>query len=328
MVPRRLAGLTATLAGMDFAGPVLQVVLPVYGLIAVGWLALRAGAIAEDEVRRFTDFTFVVFVPAQLFRAMARTDFATLPLGVPLAYFCAALLVFGTVVALRWRYVSPLRAAVEGLGASFSNTVMIGIPLVSLGWGESGMVMLLSIIAFHSLVLLSIATFVFELASASGALGPALARAVKASLIHPVVLPILLGAGWSATGVPLPPALDATLGFLAAASSPLCLVLLGASLGRDGPLAVLRPAAGMTALKLIAMPLVALGIGHLVFDLSPLALTVIVLTAALPIGANVFLFAQRYQADTTAAAGAVVWSTLFAAPLLAVLLPLLPVPPR
>jgi predicted permease len=24
---------------MDFAGPVLQVVLPVYGLIAVGWLA-------------------------------------------------------------------------------------------------------------------------------------------------------------------------------------------------------------------------------------------------------------------------------------------------
>jgi predicted permease len=273
---------------MDFGGPVLEVVLPVYGLIAAGWLALRAGAIADTDVRRFTDFTFVVFVPAQLFRAMARTDFATLPLGVPLAYFCAALLVFGTVVAVRWQRVPPLQAAVEGLGA----------------------------------------TFVFELASASGSLGPAIGRAVKASLLHPVVLPILLGAMWSAIGAPLPKALDATLGFLAAASSPLCIVLLGASLGRDGPLAVLRPAAGMTALKLVVMPLVALGVGHVLFGLPPLVLTLIILTAALPIGANVFLFAQRYHADTTAAAGAVVWSTLLAAPLLAVLLPLLPVPPR
>ena len=198
------------------------------------------------------------------------------------------MLVFGTVVAVRWQRVPPLQAAVEGLGA----------------------------------------TFVFELASASGSLGPAIGRAVKASLLHPVVLPILLGAMWSAIGAPLPKALDATLGFLAAASSPLCLVLLGASLGRDGPLAVLRPAAGMTALKLVVMPLVALGVGHVLFGLPPLVLTLIILTAALPIGANVFLFAQRYHADTTAAAGAVVWSTLLAAPLLAVLLPLLPVPPR
>ena len=69
-------------------------------------------------------------------------------------------------------------------------------------------------------------------------------------------------------------------------------------------------------------------LGRWVFELPPLALTVVVLTAALPIGANVFLFAQRYRVDGVPVGAAVVGSTLLGAPVLAVLLPLLPVPPR
>jgi predicted permease len=76
---------------VELAGPELDVVLPVYALIAVGGAALRAGAPGADDVRRFTDFTFTVFVPAQLFLAMARTDFRALAPDVPAAYFATAL---------------------------------------------------------------------------------------------------------------------------------------------------------------------------------------------------------------------------------------------
>ena len=318
----------ATLRAVELAGPVLDVVLPVYGLIAAGWAAHRARLIADEDVRRFTDFTFRVFVPAQLFLAMARTDFGALQAGVPTAYFTAALAIFATVVLVRRRSVPTVRAAVEGLAASFSNTVMIGIPLVELGWGEAGLAMLLSIVALHSLLLLTTATFVFEVAAATGAPLVAVGRALRTSVLHPVILPIIAGAAWSALGPPLPGAAQATLGLLAAAASPLCLVLLGASLGRDGLRTGLRPALAMSALKLIAFPLLAAAIGRFVLALEPLALTVVILTATLQIGANVFLFAQRYRSDTSAIAAAVVWSTLLAAPILAVLLPLLPVPPR
>jgi hypothetical protein len=304
---------------VELAGPVLDVVLPVYGLIAAGWAAHRGRLIADEDVRRFTDFTFRVFVPAQLFLAKA---------GVPTAYFSAAFAIFATVVLVRRRSVPPVRAAVEGLAASFSNTVMIGIPLVKLGWGEAALAMLLSIVALHSLLLLTTATFVFEVAAATGAPLAAVGRALRTSVLHPVILPIIAGAAWSALGPPLPGAAQATLGLLAAAASPLCLVLLGASLGRDGLRTGLRPALAMSALKLIAFPLLAAVIGRFVLALEPLALTVVILTATLPIGANVFLFAQRYRSDTSAIAAAVVWSTLLAAPILAVLLPLLPVPPR
>jgi predicted permease len=310
------------------AGPVLDVVLPVYGLVAAGWIALRAGALGADDVRRVTRFTFLVFVPPQLFLAMARTDFATLEPGVPLAYFIAAFAVFFATFAWRRRSVAPLRAAVEGLAASFSNTVMIGIPLVRIGWDETALAMLLSIVALHSLLLLSTATLVFELATARGHPLAAVGRGLRAAVMHPVILPILVGAAWSALGVPLPGPLDATLGLLAAAASPLCLVLLGASLGRDGLRTALRPALALSAAKLLALPAAAAAVGALALGLPPLALTVVVLTAALPIGANVFLFAQHYDTATAPVAAAVVWSTLLAAPLLAVLLPLLPVPPR
>jgi predicted permease len=54
----------------------------------------------------------------------------------------------------------------------------------------------------------------------------------------------------------------------------------------------------------------------------------VVLTAAMPIGANVFPFAQRHRGDAASVGAAVVVSTLLAAPVPAILLPLLPMPPR
>jgi len=205
-----------TIRPVEIAGPVLDVVLPVYGLIATGWAAARAGRLRAEDVRRFSDLTFVVFVPALLFRAMARADFGALAPGVPLAYFAAALAMFGAVVALRWRRGARVDAAVDGLAASFSNTVMIGIPLARIGWGEPGLALLLSIVAFHSLVMLTSATFVFEVAAATGHPARAAGVALRRSLTHPVILPIVAGALWGAFGLPLPGPVDATIGLLAA----------------------------------------------------------------------------------------------------------------
>jgi len=313
---------------MEFAGPLLALVLPVYGLIAVGWIAVRGGVLAATDVAALSRFTFAVFVPPQLFLALAGTEFAGLQPAAPAAYFGAALLVFGVVTARRWRVVTPAAAAVDGLAASFSNTVMIGIPLVSLGWGAEGLVVLVSILALHALVMLTTATFLLEAAMVGGSPGPAALRALRAALLSPVILPILLGLAWSAGGLALPPAVGSTLGLLAAAAAPLCLVLLGASLSAAQARATLVPALQLSALKLLVHPLLAWLLGHHLFGLAPLTLSIVVLTAALPIGANVFLFAQRYRADAAAISAAVTLSTLLAAPLLAALLPLLPVPPR
>src|SRR5690606_32281630 len=116
----------------------------------------------------------------------------------------------------------------------------------------------------------------------------------RSSLIHPVVLPILAGLAWSAAGYSLPRPIEVPLGMLGAAAAPLCLVLLGASLGQFDLRRGLRPAAALTALKGFVHPLLAWSIGRFVLDLPALPLAVVTVAAALPIGANVYLFAQRY----------------------------------
>jgi predicted permease len=65
-----------------------------------------------------------------------------------------------------------------------------------------------------------------------------------------------------------------------------------------------RSAAGLCALTLPVLPAVVLAVARWGFHLSGLPLTVVVTVAALPIGSNALICAQRYrtlEAETTAA---------------------------
>ena len=96
------------------------------------------------------------------------------------------------------------------------------------------------------------------------------------------------------------------------------LVLLGASLSQYGIVTHWRPALVLALLKTICFPLVIWVIARFVFRLEPFAASVITLTAALPIGANVYLFAQRYRIAQGEMTAAVAMSTLISVITLAV----------
>ena len=88
------------------------------------------------------------------------------------------------------------------------------------------------------------------------------------------------------------------------------MVLIGLSLASYGVRDALKGALIITALKLLALPAAVLLIAHGVFGLSGLALAVVVMAAALPVGNNALMFAQRYQALEAQTTTATVFSTL------------------
>jgi len=167
------------------------------------------------------------------------------------------------------------------------------------------------------LLTLSTALVELDLARARRALGTGeshlfetLLATVRNTVIHPVVLPVLIGLTWNALGLPLPTVADEILQTLGQAVVPLCLVLIGMSLAYYGVQGAAKVAVVLSALKLVVLPAVVLAIAHWGFHLNGLPLTVIVMMAALPIGSNALIFAQRYrtlEAETTAAT---VFSTL------------------
>ena len=281
--------------------PVLASLIPVILLITTGFVAARAGWLRPESVKDLSTLLFFVLTPALMFRTMSRVHLESLNLLPIAAYFTAAVSLF---VAVVWIGRGTRRAAAMAISATFGNTVAIGIPLVSLAYGEGALVTLFTLVAVHALILLTLTTVVFELAvareSAAQPKGGAkplavnIAVAVKNGIVNPATLPTLLGLSFAQTGMALPEVLDNTLKLLAGAMGPVALLLVGATLlgARVGELA--RPALGLALLKNALLPLLV-AVSGWAWGLSGLTLTVMVVAAAMPVGANAFLFAQRYN---------------------------------
>ncbi|NCU66078.1 AEC family transporter [Acidovorax sp. 210-6] len=284
--------------------PVLSSFVPVVLFIALGYLSGRQGWIRAQAVKDLSNLVFMVLAPALLFRTMAGVHVQELDFGPIAVYFGGVALVFGATLA--WAGFSTL-GAVRALGHTFSNNVMVGVPLVGLVFGQAGLVTLFTLISVHALILLTVATVVLELALArnqpGGADGqahvpPALWRmvlqALWSGLVHPVPLPIIAGLLYAQTGWPIPPLIDKPLQLLGQALGPLALLLVGVTLAFSTVGPHFRAALRIALVKNAALPL-AVGTLGWALGLSGLPLAVMVTAAALPVGANVFLFAQRYE---------------------------------
>ena len=279
---------------------VLSALLPVVALIAAGLLLGRAGWVSPDWVRRLSTLSFMVLTPVVLFRAMRHVHLEQLDLRPAAAYIVALALVFGAM--LWWRGLNR-KSVVLALAVTYSNAVMIGIPLVHFAWGDSGLVTLLTLIPIHSLVLLTTATVMLEFALAreqmagapavTGHLLRVTGRALRKALIHPVPLPIIAGLLFAQTGLEIPPVVDQPMRWIGVAFGPLALLLVGIALAESAVGAQLRSALWLAGIKNFVVPVVAAALGW-ALGMQGVALAVLVTTAALPIGANVFIFSQRY----------------------------------
>lgn len=277
--------------------PVFSALIPVVLLVALGYVAGRLRWMRADSVKDLSNLVFLVLTPALMFRTMGKVDVKQLEL-LPLAtYFVAVFILFG--LNLLWQGLNR-RAAVLALASTFSNTVMIGIAFIGLAYGDDGLVILLALLSLHAVVLLTAGTVILELAVAREAavaepraMWRTVLSAVRNAVIHPVPLPIIAGLLFAQTGWAIPEVVGRPLQWLGNAFGPLALLLVGVTLAGTTVGPHLRGALSLTLVKNLLMPALVAGLG-LLMGLSGLPLVVMIVTAALPMGANVFLFSQRY----------------------------------
>ena len=129
---------------------------------------------------------------------------------------------------------------------------------------------------------------------------------------NPIMLAIGFGLIWRFTGLGLHPVVDKTIELLAQAGSPAALIALGINLFRFEVKGEKLGIVVMSALKLLVMPAAAFLLAKLL-GLPPLAAGVVVLFAAMPTGANAYIFAVQYQRLVNPVSGAVALGTLLAA---------------
>ncbi len=291
--------------------------IAIFAVVALGWVAGRARWLGEGDVARvLSNAAFYLFIPALLFRTTARIDLSAMPWLTLAAFFVPVLALLLAVYLAMRRFATPESAAapsVRAISATFGNTVQLGIPMATALFAETGLAVHLAIVSLHALTLLTLATALVEhdLARAHArrqgeahSLAATLLKTARNTVIHPVVLPVLAGLAFNLGGAALPALVDETLQLLALAVVPLCLVVIGMSLEHYGVKGSLRGALWLCLAKLFVQPALVLLVGYFVVGLHGMPLAVIVVCAALPVGSNPLLFAQRYttlEAETTTA---------------------------
>ena len=314
---------------------VFHKLLAIFVTVALGWATgrmrwLGEGGGASDPARTLSNAAFYIFVPALLFRTTARLDPQAMPWGSVLAFFVPVVAMLLAVYAVqRWRGAAPAggdlaaheRAAAapsaRAIAATFGNSLQVGVPLAAALFGEKGLGIHIALISLHALILLTVLTALVEMDlarararhEATAGLLRTLRVTLRNTIIHPVVLPVLAGMAWNATGWPLPGPFDETLQLLGTAVAPMCLVLIGLSLAYTGVGDRLAGPVAVTLLKLMALPALVLAVAHWGFGLGGLPLQVVVMMAALPTGSNALIFAQRYRSQEAEATTTIVIST-------------------
>lgn len=302
---------------------ILKVTFPFFALVLCGYVATRRGLLPLLAIPGLNSFVLFFALPCMLYRFGASTPIAQLlnPSLMAVYLLCALLVVGLTVWVTRRGRIGWNDAAFGALVAAFPNTGFMGVPLLValLGAQAAGPAIVSISVDMVLTSSLCIALSRLDGAGAQGA-GRAARLALRGVVANPLPWSIVLGALASSFGVALPGPIQATVGLLADAASPVALFTIGAVLARSQmnsaaptPLADVAP---LVLIKLVLHPLLvgAVGLAAIAagLPLDRFALTVIVLVAALPSASNVAMLAERFGADNGRIARIILGSTVLA----------------
>ena len=289
------------------------IIVPVFSLIALGYVASRFAWVANGTQQGLASFTFTLAIPAMLFRAMATAELPDVsPFQIWGAFFSVLALVWiaATVATLTLLRRPAPDAASIAMTSTYGNIVMIGIPIClgSLGPEAAGPIAM--IVSIHAPLLWIAATVHLALSGqVEGSLRDLGAKLFEDLSRNLIILSIIAGSLWRLTGVGLDPVIDKSIAFLGQAAIPCALVSLGLSLTQFEIKGQLPTLTTVVLLKLFAMPVLAWASAIYVFAVPPVAAGVIIIFAAMPAGANAYLFATQHGRAMNSASGAVALGT-------------------
>ena len=293
---------------------ILTTVLPVFGLIVLGFAFARLRIVDQATAKGLTQFVFTLAIPALLFRTVALTQpQEATPFGLWLAFFGGLALtwIITGLIASKFESLSASGGAAASMAAGFGNVALLGTPLVLAHFGETAAVPVGLVLSIHAPVLWFAATLQREIARHSGNISFArLGRELFINLAgNAIVLALLAAALWRLTGLGLYPVVDRMLSMLSDASVPTALFALGLSLSAYSLRGQWTGMMILIAMKMVLMPILVFLALRYVVSVPPFWGNVALLLAAMPTGANAFLFAHRNEESVAAVSAAIALGT-------------------
>ena len=279
-------------------------------MIVLGFGFAKAKVFDQAAARGISLFVFTVAIPALLFKTVSTMGPQVgAPWGLWIAFFGGLAITWVTTAFLSRHdeSLSPSGGAAASMAAGFGNLALLGTPLALAHFGEGVAIPLGMILSVHAPILWFTATLHRELSRHTGTFS--LLRTSRELFLNlagnAIVLALLLGSLWRWAGLGIRPILDKMLTMLADASVPTALFALGCSLAGYSLKGAWAGMFRLIGLKMVLMPVLVFLLARFAVSLPSLWIKLAVLFAAMPTGANAFLFAQRNEEAVPAVSGAI-----------------------
>lgn len=298
---------------MDQLLGIAGIILPVFGVIGLGYVAAATGLLKEKTAEGVSDYVYTIAIPLLIFRTLVEAKFPdTLPWAYWLAYFLGA---FASWIAVQVtaRYFFKRRAKesiIYGVSAAQSNIVLVGIPLVLTAYGEAGAVPLFLLVAVNLPVMLTTASLLLESSGSGGLSKRGLLKLARVLATNLLLIAFVAGLLTRFVGLAPGGAVKGVIDLVAASAVPCALFAMGLSLRHYGIAGDLKMSSLITVAKLVIHPLLVFLIVRYWLEMPPVFAGVAIMFAAMPSGINAYLLAERYRTGVAASAGAVSLSTI------------------
>ena len=294
---------------------IIAIISPLLLLSLFGYLIAKKQWLTDRQLSGLNKITFTIFIPAFLFYQMATADLTDQFSPLPIASFYLPVLVcfaigFIANYLLHKDYQGQRGAsAVFALASSYSNNIIVGLPLLLLVIGDKALPIIFLVVTFHSAMLFALTSGLATETSTNQSRKHWLAF-IKQTLTNPLVCAILSGLVINISQLELPTLIARTLEALGQPAITLALIALGASIAKYDIRGERKFIALASTIKLILLPLLVYLTTQHLFNLDPLVVQVLVVLSACPTGVNAYLIAQVHGMHRKAVASTVVASTI------------------
>jgi predicted permease len=292
---------------------VLNLALPYFGLIILGYLSGRLKSIPDAGLEWMNFFIVYLALPALFYRILSRTPLEELTqvsfiVSTTAAMFLSFMISFGIGMLLRRGNVAE--SAITGIAGSYGNVGYMGPGLALSTLGTQAAAPVALIFCFDTLLAFTVVPFLMALAGTEKAsLGATMLGVLKSILLHPFIIATALGVLSAAVDFQPPVAFDRLMEFLQSASAPCALFALGLTVALRPIERVPWEVPLLAGVKLLLHPLIVLTLLSLFGPFSPVWVATAVLMAALPPALNVFVLARHYDTWVPQASGAILFGT-------------------
>lgn len=290
----------------------LNITVPIFLIIGAGYSAARFAHMSQESISGLLSFISRFAAPAVLFYNMYQVDLSRVfEVKMLLSFYSGAAVSFILGIFLgKFFKRRPGEQVSIAFSCYFSNSLLMGLIIVTRAYGEESGQLMLGIIAIHAPLLYTIGMIAMEISRQDGqGAVVALHRAGKNIISTGLIIGIALGLALNILGIRLPEMVDNAVDMFQSVALPTALFAIGAALTRYKLQDDLAIAIGISVITLLIFPLVVFGVSQWVFDLPKAFYQVAVLVAAMPTGLNGYIFASMYQRAEGAAAGAILLST-------------------